>query len=222
MTRSIAPTTVIGVIIAGCALTITACSDGGSHTTNSPAFSSVESSPRVAEAPASEKVTPEDSGAQSSSQATTSAQFAGMGTAALDNQHHMPERLGDLTPTNVRVGAHDGFTRVVIDLEGSGEPGWFTTYTDSPTQQASGYPVEAEGNAFLDVGIEGTPWPSTPELEERHIQQGTTPGTGVVSEVVYTTSFESQSQFIIGLQKRTPYSVTFLEDPKRLVLDFQD
>ncbi|WP_049155440.1 AMIN-like domain-containing (lipo)protein [Corynebacterium aurimucosum] len=222
MTRSIAPTTVFGVIIAGCALTITACSEGGSHSTNSPAFSSVESSPRVAEAPASEEMASEDSGAQSSSEAMTAAQFAGMGTAALDNRHHMPERLGDLTPTTVCVGAHNGFTRVVIDLEGNGEPGWFTTYTDSPTQQASGYPVEAEGNAFLDVGIEGTPWPSTPELEERHIQQGTTPGTGVVSEVVYTSSFESQSQFIIGLQKRTPYSVTFLEDPKRLVLDFQD
>lgn len=222
MTRSIGPPTVFGVIIAGCALTISACSDGGSHTTNSPAFSSVESSPRVSEAPASDKVTPKDSEAQSSSEAMTAAQFAGMGTAALENQHHMPERLGDLTPTNVRVGAHDGFTRVVIDLEGDGEPGWFTTYTESPTQQASGYPVEAKGNIFLDLGIEGTPWPSTPELEERHIQQGTTPGTGIVSEVVYTSSFESQSQFIIGLQKRTPYSVTFLEDPKRLVLDFQD
>lgn len=222
MTRSIAPTTVIGVIIAGCALTITACSEGGSHTTHSSAFSSVESSPQVAEAPATEEVTPKDSGAQSSSEATTSAQFAGMGTEALDNQHHMPERLGDLTPTKVRVGAHDGFTRVVIDLEGDGEPGWFTTYTDSPTQQASGYPVEAEGNTFLDLGIEGTPWPSTPELEQRHVKPGVTPGAGVVSEVVYTVSFESQSQFIIGLQKRTPYSVTFLEDPKRLVLDFQD
>ena len=222
MTRSIGPPTVFGVIIAGCALTISACSDGGSHTTNSPAFSSVESSPRVSEAPASDKVTPKDSEAQSSSEAMTAAQFAGMGTAALENQHHMPERLGDLTPTNVRVGAHDGFTRVVIDLEGDGEPGWFTTYTESPTQQASGYPVEAEGNAFLDVGIEGTPWPSTPELEQRHIKPGVTPGSGVVSEVVYTSSFESQSQFIIGLQKRTSYSVTFLEDPKRLVLDFQD
>ena len=78
-----------------------------------------------------------------------------------------------------------------------------------------------KGSTFLNLGVEGTPWPSTPDLEERYMKPGTTPGTGVVSEVVYTTSFEAQTQLIIGLQKKTPYSVTFLEDPKRLVLDFQ-
>ena len=145
-----------------------------------------------------------------------------MGTAAIDDQHHMPARLGSLIPTGVRVGAHDSFTRVVVDLEGEGEPGWFTSYTGDPRQQASGYPVEVDGNTFLNLGIEGTPWPSTPELEEKYMEPGTTPGTGVVSEVVYTTSFEAQTQLIIGLHKKTPYSVTFLEHPKRLVLDFQD
>ncbi|WP_246818427.1 hypothetical protein [Corynebacterium sp. HMSC055A01] len=54
------------------------------------------------------------------------------------------------------------------------------------------------------------------------MKPGNTPGAGVVSEVVYTTSFEAQSQLVIGLKKKTPYSVTFLEHPKRLVLDFQE
>ena len=54
------------------------------------------------------------------------------------------------------------------------------------------------------------------------MKPGTTPGAGVVREVVYTTSFEAQTQLVIGLKKKTPYSVTFLEHPKRLVLDFQE
>ena len=148
--------------------------------------------------------------------------FAGMGTASLEDQQHMPEGLGNLIPTGVRVGAHDGFTRVVIDLEGEGEPGWFTTYTDSPAHQASGKPVEVQGNTFLNLGIEGTPWPSTPELKEKYMQSGTTPGAGVVSAVNYTTTFEAQTQLIIGLEKKTAYSVTYLKDPSRVVIDFQN
>jgi len=113
-----------------------------------------------------------------------------MGTPSLEDQQHMPEGLGNLIPTGVRVGAHDGFTRVVIDLEGEGEPGWFTSYTDSPAQQASGKPVEVKGNTFLNLGIEGTPWPSTPELKEKYMQPGTTPGAGVVSAVNYITALQ--------------------------------
>ena len=107
-------------------------------------------------------------------------------------------------------------------MEGEGEPGWFTSYTDSPTQQASGKPVEVQGNAFLNLGIEGTPWPSTPELKEKYMQPGTTPGAGVVSAVNYTTTFEAQTQLIIGLEKKTAYSVTYLKDPSRVVIDFQN
>ncbi|WP_232748528.1 AMIN domain-containing protein [Corynebacterium sp. HMSC068H04] len=59
-------------------------------------------------------------------------------------------------------------------------------------------------------------------LKKKYMKPGNTPGAGVVSEVVYTTSFEAQTQLVIGLNKKTPYSVTFLEHPKRLVLDFQE
>lgn len=218
MSHSSSSFAIIVALSTVCVMSLTACGERGANTASAPQFSAVPSSSTAANVPAQ----PSDVQASSAPQESHAATFAGMGTAALDDQHHMPERLGGLTPTDVRVGAHDGFTRVVVDLEGEGEPGWFTTYTDDPRQQASGYPVEVEGNAFLNLGIEGTPWPSTPKLEEKYMKPGVTPGTGVVSEVVYTTSFEAQTQLIIGLQKKTPYSVTFLEEPKRLVLDFQD
>ena len=219
MTHSSSSVAIIAAVSAVCVMPLTACAERGADTTPAPQLSAIPSSFTATDAP---EPPPSKTQAAPSQQDANVAAFAGMGMPALEDQHRMPERLGGLTPTGVRVGAHDGFTRVVVDLEGEGEPGWFTAYTDDPRQQASGYPVEVEGNTFLNLGIEGTPWPSTPELEERYMKPGVTPGTGVVSEVVYTTSFEAQTQLIIGLQKKTPYSVTFLEDPKRLVLDFQD
>ena len=224
--------TIAVAISAGCALAVAACSDEDTTQAGTPAFSEVQSTTDTADAPTSSATPATTSAPRSNSAADEEMQklshdsapmaFAGMGTASLEDQQHMPEGLGNLIPTGVRVGAHDGFTRVVIDLEGEGEPGWFTTYTDSPAHQASGKPVEVQGNTFLNLGIEGTPWPATPELKAKYMQPGTTPGAGVVSEVNYTTTFEAQTQLIIGLEKKTAYSVTYLKDPSRVVIDFQN
>jgi len=224
--------TIAVAISAGCALALAACSAEDTTQAGAPAFSEVESTTDTAEIQTTSATPATTSAPRSTSAADAEKQklpqdsapmaFAGMGTASLEDQQHMPENLGNLIPTGVRVGAHDGFTRVVIDLEGEGEPGWFTSYTDSPAQQASGKPVEVQGNTFLNLGIEGTPWPSTPELKAKYMQPGTTPGAGVVSAVNYTTTFEAQTQLIIGLEKKTSYSVTYLKDPSRVVIDFQN
>ena len=232
MSPSIFSRTITVAISAGCALALAACSDEDTTQAGAPAFSDVQSttdtaevqnsSPTPATTSAPRNTSTADAEKQKLPQDSASMAFAGMGTASLEDQQHMPKSLGNLAPTGVRVGAHDGFTRVVIDREGEGEPGWFTSYTDSPAQQASGKPVEVQGNTFLNLGIERTPWPSTPELKEKYMQSGTTPGAGVVSAVNYTTTFEAQTQLIIGLEKKTAYSVTYLKDPSRVVIDFQN
>ena len=219
-------------ISAGCAIALAACSDKDTTKAGALTFSEVQSATDTAEVQTSSATPATSSAPRSTSAADAEKQklpqdsapmaFAGMGTPSLEDQQHLPEGLGNLIPTGVRVGAHDGFTRVVIDLEGEGEPGWFTSYTDAPAQQASGKPVEVQGTTFLNLGIEGTPWPSTPELKEKYMSPGTTPGAGVVSEINYATTFEAQTQLIIGLKKKTPYSVTFLQEPSRVVIDFQN
>ena len=232
MSPSIFSRTIAVAISAGCALALAACSDKDTTQAGTPAFSEVQSttdtaevqnsSPTPATTSASRNTSTADAEKQKLPQDSASMAFAGMGTASLEDQQHRPKSLGNFVPTGVRVGAHDGFTRVVIDMEGEGEPGWFTSYTDSPAQQASGKPVEVQGNTFLNLGIEGTPWPSTPELKEKYMQPGTTPGAGVVSAVNYTTTFEAQTRLIIGLEKKTAYSVTYLKEPSRVVIDFQN
>lgn len=46
------------------------------------------------------------------------------------------------------------------------------------------------------------------------------PGTeGVVTDIVQDINHHGTSQLIIGLQEQTPFSVTLLEGPTRLVID---
>lgn len=130
-----------------------------------------------------------------------------------------PSATGKLVPTGIRVGSHADFDRVVIDLQGEGTPGWFTNYTDTATQQASGQPVNVTGQSFLNINIEGTTYPFEIGVADAKIEpvQGSGPA---VAEVVSTGTFEGRSQFIIGVNtKEAPYAVSFLENPKRLVVD---
>jgi hypothetical protein len=120
--------------------------------------------------------------------------------------------------TNVRIGAHDGFDRVVFDTVGEGTVGWYTSYTTDPIMPEFGEPVDYEGAIALDVNLTGVYLPS--EIGEAYPPIGTTPGAGgVVVEVVESLSYHQQSQFIIGLTEKLPYSIQILENPQRVVVD---
>ncbi len=122
-----------------------------------------------------------------------------------------------LVVESVRVAAHEGFDRIVFDLAGDGEPGWFIDYTTAPTQQGSGNPVEFPGSVALNVNIDGTAYPFELGIEDPRI--GTVAGSGNVTQVQAVGTFEGRSQFIIGLKEKLPYSVAVLHDPHRLVID---
>ena len=145
-----------------------------------------------------------------------------MGTPSLEDRQDIPDDYGDLSPTDVRIGTHAGFDRVVFEFEGTGKPGWFSGYTDSPAQPGSGFPVEFAGGTALSVAIEGTPAPIDPAKQAKWIDlDARFPGAGVVTEVKVAGAFEAQSVFVIGLDKQRPYSITRLENPTRVVVDIQ-
>lgn len=128
-----------------------------------------------------------------------------------------PAAPSQLVVTDVRVGSHQGFDRVVLDLAGEGDPGWFIDYTTNPTQQGSGHSVDFNGTVAMNVNLDGTVYPFDLGIEDP--QLGTVEGTGKVTEVISTGTFEGRSQFVIGLREQLPYSVQVLEDPKRVVID---
>ncbi|OFN39609.1 hypothetical protein HMPREF2559_06045 [Corynebacterium sp. HMSC072G08] len=208
------------LIVAGCSSTepsdapaspLAATSSSG---TTSAATSSTESS-ALASSPESPTTStdPEDTAG--------SAPAGFLGTPSLADQPLTQAEGAELVPVAVRVGSHEGYDRVVIEFTGPGKPGWYTQYTNSPAAQASGKPVAYDGATALVLGIEGTPWPSTPQLQQQYAEFTTYPGAGAVTGVNFVNAFEAQSQFVIGLDRQLPYSVTFLEGPPRVVVDFQ-
>ena len=125
-----------------------------------------------------------------------------------------------LSPVDLRVGVHEEFDRVVLDLTGEGVPGWRAEYVDDPTLQGSGAPVELAGDAALKVVVEGVVYPTAEGAEDYQGPQRIDPeATGVIQEVVYGSIFEGHTEIFIGLASQEPFRVFLLEDPTRVVID---
>ncbi|HZK31640.1 MAG TPA: hypothetical protein VFC72_01855, partial [Corynebacterium sp.] len=153
---------------------------------------------------------------------TVAADSAGAGVTPLGDADTTrktlrPEAPAQLMVSNVRVSSQAGFDRVIFDLAGTGDPGWFMDYTENPVQQGSGSPITYGGATALNVNIDGTAYPFELGLEDPQI--GTIKGTGAVTEIISAGTFEGRSQFIVGLDSQLPYSVQVLEDPSRVVVD---
>ena len=125
-----------------------------------------------------------------------------------------------VTVTEIRTGRHDGYDRVVFEVDGTGSPGWDVRYVDEAAGQGSGMAVAVEGEAILQVTITGIGLPTETGIDE---YDGSAPlpgaGTEVVTEVVWDTTFEGTSVAFVGVTEETPFRVYPLEDPARVVLD---
>ena len=125
-----------------------------------------------------------------------------------------------VTVTGIKTGLHDGYDRVVFDVEGTGTPGWDVRYVAEATSQGSGDTVDVEGAAILQVTISGVGYPTDTGIEE---YDGSAPvpgqGTEVVTEVVWDSTFEGTSVAFVGAAEQTPFRVYLLESPTRVVLD---
>lgn len=157
------------------------------------------------------------SGGDDAAGTSTNAGLTPLGNANTSMKTLRPEAPSKLAVTDIRVGSHEGFDRVVFDLTGEGDPGWFVEYTEHPTQQGSGHAVNYAGTIALDVNIDGVSYPHNLGIEDP--QLGTVEGDGNITEVRSEGTFEGRSQFVIGLHEQLPYSVQILEDPQRVVVD---
>lgn len=127
-----------------------------------------------------------------------------------------------LSPEILRFGAHDGYDRLVLDLRGSGTPGWLGEYVDDPRMAGSGAPVDLEGDAYLQVNVTGVVNPTEPGAIEYVGQERFQPSSaGVIEEVVYGGVFEGQAEIYIGLSSDQPFRVFQTVDGKSVVIDIQ-
>ena len=150
--------------------------------------------------------------------ASHSTQVQPLGTADPAPKTQRPSAPAQLAVAGVRVGAHEGFDRVVVDLEGKGTPGWFVDYTSTPIQETAAQPLQVAGNSFLNINIDGTVAPF--ELGKDNNVPVTMAGdTGNVIDVINAGTYEGRSQIVVGLRSELPYSVQVMEDPMRVVVD---
>ena len=128
-----------------------------------------------------------------------------------------PSAPSRLAVTGLEVEEHDDFDRVIVSLDGDGEPGWFVDYSSSPVQQTAGSPLDVEGSAFLKVNIDGTVYPQ--DIGRGDVEANHAEGAGSVVEVLNTGTSAGRSQIVIGLKKTAPYTVQTVYNPTRLVID---
>ena len=123
-----------------------------------------------------------------------------------------------LALTGIRAATHEGFTRVVLEFSGEGTPGvWRAAWTDEAVEQGRGLPIEVEGEAVLDLVIDGAPMTAsnTPYPSGTHTRAGDL-------DVVSDGTFEDNTHVVIGSPTTRQFQIGFLSNPVRMVIDIRD
>lgn len=129
-----------------------------------------------------------------------------------------------LTVTDIRISHHDGFDRVVYELDGSGVPGWTVGYVSQAVEEASGMVLEIDGRATLWVALTGSGYPSeTGAVPFSHPTSVRGAGTTVVTEVEGWSAFEGTTGSFIGVaEQELAFRVFLLDHPLRVVVDIEE
>jgi hypothetical protein len=130
---------------------------------------------------------------------------------------------------DVRVGAHDGFDRIVFEFAApSPDPGgkagipYYEIRTAKPpfSEDPSDTPIQVEGDAFARIVLQGA---SGYDFNGNATYGGPrrlTPGFGTLAQVVEGGDFEATMTWILGLSRPTCWQIQELHNPDRLVIDF--
>jgi hypothetical protein len=125
-----------------------------------------------------------------------------------------------VTPTlvDVRAGHRNGWDRVVFEFEDALPPPPRVRYVDRLVADGSGLPVRVAGRAVLRVRFEPA---------QAHTDTGAP--TGAPRRVAFTLpnvmtavrsgDFEAVTTYGLGVAKRTPFRVTTLTGPSRVVVE---
>ena len=213
----------LGGTLAVAALLLAACGTDTSPTSASDATTSP--SPETSEtSPGTPSASPSDSPSESPSASAESPSPAPAPDGppfpeSTDPQTAEPSGEWDLQLVDVRVGEHDGFDRVVLELSGTATPGWGVAWSDEAVADGSGDVVPLEGDHVLTISASGTAMPEPGSFE---VPARLGPA-GAVAEVQVNGWFEGYTQVFAGVEgDERPFRVFTLTDPPRLVVDIVD
>jgi hypothetical protein len=123
--------------------------------------------------------------------------------------------------TDVRAARHDGFDRVVFELDDRSAPGYHLEYVDKPVRRCgSGETTPIAGDAWLEVRLEPSnahTEAGAPTIADRERSLN----LEIVQELEQTCDFEAVVTWVVGVKRPNPYRVSTLNDPLRLVVDIK-
>jgi hypothetical protein len=216
----------LAAVSLGAFLVLTACSGGNGGYDPTPAESpsrttSPDTSPLPTDgASGTPTEAPGSTGSTEGDGSTTAPAFP----ANTDPDVSEPSAGAALTVTDLRVGRHDGFDRVVYELGGTGTPGWRVEYVPEAIDDGSGNVFEIAGDGTLQVMISGSGYPMDTGVAE---YSGPNPlrvaETDEVEEVALRGVFEGYTQSFVGTDDSDdPFRVYALTDPTRVVVEVRD
>jgi hypothetical protein len=130
-----------------------------------------------------------------------------------------PGASEQVTQTDVRVGMHEGFDRVVLEFEGDELPGYRIEYLDGDAVQCgSGTPVALDGNAVMLITLRDTVAHDEGGMPTV-INDNPTPAFPALREIRAVCDFEGIVQWAVGIDEEAPFRVFELDDATRLVVD---
>lgn len=223
MKRSLVTVAVLAMALAGCSQST------GSDPTPSPSGStSAPVASQSASAAPSETET-ESSRAVTTSSPTSSPTETPTSTSSTDAQRAFTTGRSQSSdapfstdaqalPVAVRVGAHDGYDRLVVEYDDAQAPlEWVSVgWADQGMQEGSGHAVDFGTNRVLDVTVWGVRYPESGGLADLSAQ---IPSGSVIEAASVEGPFEGAHQIFIGADSDRPYRVFFLENPARIVID---
>ncbi|MGY2005042.1 GerMN domain-containing protein [Blastococcus sp. SYSU DS1024] len=124
-----------------------------------------------------------------------------------------------VTVTDLRVGRHEGFDRVVLEVAGAGLPGWDARYVPEARSEGSGSPVQVAGEAVLRLALTGVGLPGDTGAAPYPGPGRLAPGYPAVREVVLDSTFEGQAVSFLGTAAERPFRVYRLQNPARVVVE---
>jgi hypothetical protein len=123
--------------------------------------------------------------------------------------------------TDVRVGTHDGYDRVVIEFDEGIPPFTLDDATPPLTADPSGMEMDVEGSAFWSLVLQGGTRVTVDGTMSYDGRTDFTPDFPALAELVEAGDFEAVSSWYIGLHEPTCARVMTLTAPSRLVIDIQ-
>ncbi len=129
--------------------------------------------------------------------------------------------VGVANIVDVRVGAHDGYDRVVFEFE-QGTPDLTLDRATPPfTGDASGLPIEVNGDSFLSLTMRGGSKQTDEGTSSYNGPTSFDPGFDSLDALIEGGDFERQSTWYLGLTAESCARLIILDGPPRVVIDIE-